>query len=203
MCRRYRPRGAKARNRVPASAIQQMGWRLISGESHVVAIRQERPEDAAAIRQVNEQAFGQAEEADIVDALRRRGAFTLSLVAILADQVVGHILFTPVTIDSGNSSFEALGLGPMAVLPPYQKMGIGSKLIRAGLDQCRQAGHGIVVVLGHPEYYPRFGFSPAKPLGIQYEQEVPDEVFMIAELRVGALAGRGGIVRYQPEFNSV
>jgi putative acetyltransferase len=176
---------------------------LISGESHAVAIRQEGPEDAAAIRQVNEQAFGQAEEADIVDALRRRGAFTLSLVALLGDKVVGHILFTPVTIDSGNTSFEALGLGPMAVLPPYQRMGIGSKLIRAGLDQCRQAGHEIVVVLGHPEYYPRFGFSPAKPLGIQYEQEVPDEVFMIAELHAGSLAGRTGIVRYQPEFNSV
>ena len=166
-------------------------------------IRQEASGDASAIRHANEQAFGRPEEADLVDALCRRGVFTLSLVALLADQVVGHILFTPLTIESGDSSFEAVGLGPMAVLPVYQRRGIGSKLVQVGLAECRRAGHEIVVVLGHPEYYPRFGFSPAKPLDIQYEQDAPDGVFMLTEPRKGALAGRSGIVRHQPEFISV
>ena len=141
-------------------------------------IRQEASGDTSAIRQVNEEAFGQTEEADLVEALRRRGAFTLSLVALLADQIVGHILFTPVRIESGDSSFEAVGLGPMAVLPAYQRKGIGSRLVQAGFEECRRAGHEIVVLVGHPEYYPRFGFLPAKRFGIRYEEEVPEEVFM-------------------------
>ena len=165
-------------------------------------IRQEASADAAAIRYVNEQAFGQTEEANLVEALRRKGAFTLSLVALLADQVVGHILFTPVKIESADSSFEALGLGPMAVLPAYQRKGIGSRLVQAGLEECRRVGHQVVVVVEHPEYYPRFGFLPAKRFGIRYEEEVPEEVFMVLKLREGALAGRSGIVRYQPEFRS-
>jgi putative acetyltransferase len=166
-------------------------------------IRQETSGDAKAIRQVNEEAFGQTEEVDLVDTFRRRDAFTLSLVALLADQIVGHILFTPVRVESGDSSFEALGLGPMAVLPAYQRKGIGSRLVQAGLEECRRAGHEVVVVLGHPEYYPRFGFLPAKRFGIRYEEEVPEEAFMLVELREGALAGRIGILRYQPEFGSV
>jgi putative acetyltransferase len=126
----------------------------------------------------------------------------LSLVALLGDQVVGHILFTPVKIESADSSFEAVGLGPMAVLPAYQRKGIGSRLVQSGIEECRRAGHEVVVVVGHPEYYPRFGFLPAKRFGIRYEEEVPEEVFMVLELREGALAGRSGIVRYQPEFRS-
>ena len=135
--------------------------------------------------------------------MRRRNAFTLSLVALLADQIVGHILFTPVRIESGDSSFEAVGLGPMAVLPAYQRKGIGSRLVQAGLEECRRAGHEIVVLVGHPEYYPRFGFLPAKRFGIRYEEEVPEKPFMLVDLRKGALAGRSGIVSYQPEFGSV
>ena len=165
-------------------------------------IRQEASADASAIRHVNQQAFRQTEEADLVDTLRRRGAFTLSLVALLADQIVGHILFTPVQIESADSSFEAIGLGPMAVLPTHQRNGIGSRLVQAGLEECRRVGHGVVVVVGHPEYYPRFGFLPARRFGIRYEEEVPEEVFMVLELREGALAGRSGTVRYQPEFRS-
>ena len=134
--------------------------------------------------------------------MRRRNAFTLSLVALLADEVVGHILFTPVKIQSADSSFEALGLGPMAVLPHYQRKGIGSRLVQAGLEECRRAGHEIVVVLGYPEYYPRFGFLSANRFGIRYEEEVPEEAFMLVDLRKGALAGRSGIVSYQPEFGS-
>ncbi len=169
----------------------------------MVAILHERPEDADAIRFVLEQAFGQSNEADLVDALRHRGALMLSLVAIRENEVVGHILFSPVTVESAGSSFKAIGLGPMAVLPPYQRKGIGSRLVRYGLEQCRQAGHEIVVVLGHPDFYSRFGFVPTKHRGIHCEFDVPDDVFMIMELRQGALAGRGGVVKYQPEFKSV
>jgi putative acetyltransferase len=168
----------------------------------MVAIRDESREDAGAIRFVLEQAFGESNEADLVEMLRRRGAITLSLVAVQENEVVGHILFSPVTIESAGSSLNAIGLGPMAVLPPYQRKGIGSQLVRIGLEQCAQAGHEIVVVVGHPEYYPRFGFAPAKQRGIRCEFDVPDDVFMVLELREGAVGGRGGIVKYQPEFTS-
>jgi putative acetyltransferase len=169
----------------------------------MISIRHERPGDAHAIRFVLEEAFGQSNEANLVEALRHRGALTLSLVALRENEVVGYILFSPVTIESGGSSFNAIGLGPMAVLPPYQGKGIGSQLVRIGLEQCRQAGHEIVVVLGHPDFYGRFGFVPTRYRGIRCEFDVPDDVFMVMELRQGALAGRGGLVRYQPEFKSV
>ena len=169
----------------------------------MVAIVHERPEDANAIRFVLEEAFGQSNEADIVDALRHRGALTLSLVALREDEVVGHIAFSPVTIESAESSFDAIGLGPMAVLPPNQGKGIGSQLVRTGLELCRKAGHEIVVVLGHPDFYGRFGFVPTRHRGLHCEFDVPDDVFMVMELRQDALAGRGGLVKYQPEFKSV
>ena len=116
---------------------------------------------------------------------------------------MGHILFSPVTIESKGTSFEAIALAPMAVLPAYQRKGIGSQLVRAGFEECRRLGHEIIVVLGHPDYYPRFGFVPAKQKGIDCEFEVPEEAWMILELREGALAGRRGIVRFQPEFHEV
>ncbi len=170
----------------------------------MAVVRRERLDDVAAIRAVNELAFGSAVEAGLVDALRARGQATLSLVAVEADRVVGHILFSPVTIDpageSGGRKVAALGLGPMAVLPTRQRRGIGSLLVRTGLEACRAGGHGCVVVLGHPEYYPRFGFAPASRQGVRWEHPAPDEAFMLLELRAGALGGRGGIVRYQPEF---
>jgi putative acetyltransferase len=169
----------------------------------MVAILHERPEDANAIRFVLEEAFGISNEADLVDALRRRGALTLSLVALRENEVVGYIVFSTVTIESAESSFNAIALGPMAVLPPYQGKGIGSQLVRIGLERCRQAGHEIVVVLGYPDFYGRFGFVPTKHRGIHCEFDVPDGVFMVMELRQGALAGRGGLVKYQPEFKSV
>jgi len=164
-------------------------------------IRPENPEDAAAIRSVNEAAFGGADEADLVEKLRFRHGFTLSLVAICDNQVVGHILFSQVTIDSGSRRFAAVGLGPMAVLPAHQKTGIGSQLVRVGLEECRRLGYEIVVVLGHSDYYPRFGFIPAKPVGIVCEFKAPDEAWMVLELRAGALAGRSGTVKFQPEFH--
>ncbi len=166
----------------------------------MLTIRPETPEDIAAIRYVNEQAFGQNEEAELVEKLRNRAALSLSLIAVQKNEIVGHITFSPVVIESERSSFEAITLAPIAVLPEYQRQGIGGQLARAGLEECRNLGHEIVVVLGHPTYYPRFGFVPTKPKGMSCEFEVPAEAFMVLELREGALAGRGGIVRFQPEF---
>ena len=169
----------------------------------MLVIRPETPEDSAAIRSVNEEAFGSSSEADLVEKLRSRQAYTLSLVATDGDKVIGHILFSPVTIGSTDTSFGALGLGPMAVLPSYQRKGIGSQMVWAGLEECRRLGHEIIVVLGHPDYYPRFGFVLAKPKGIDCEFEVPEEAWMVLELREGALAGRSGTVKFQPEFHEV
>jgi putative acetyltransferase len=165
-----------------------------------IFIRPEEPGDIPAIRHVNEQAFGRAGEAEIVDSLRKRDAVTLSLVAVQDDQIVGHILFNPVTIASETDSFAAVALGPMAVLPSHQKLGVGSQLVRAGLAACKKMGQHIIIVLGHPWFYPRFGFKPSRPCGIRWEKDVPEEVFMVAELTEGALNGRSGVVRYQPEF---
>ena len=114
--------------------------------------------------------------------------------------MVGHIFFSPVSIESAASSFTAIGLAPLAVLPEFQRQGIGSLLVQHGLKECLRLGFPVVVVLGHPRYYPRFGFSPAKSKGLDCEYPVPDEVFMVAELSPGALRGRTGLVKYRPEF---
>jgi len=166
----------------------------------MLIIRQETPEDMAAIRYVNEQAFGGAVEADIVEKLRERGVLTLSLVATQDNEIKGHIAFSPVKVESERSSFDAIALAPMAVLPAYQHKGIGSQLVRAGLEKCRQDGHKAMVVLGHPDYYPRFGFVPARTFNLKCEYPVPEEAFMALELRKGALANVSGTVKYQPEF---
>ena len=166
----------------------------------MVSIRLETPKDVDSIRYVNEQAFGQTGEASIVVKLRNRNVLTISLVATEGNEVVGHIAFSLITIESKDSSFGAIALGPMAVLPVYQRKGIGSQLVRAGLEECRRLGHDLVVVLGHPDYYPRFGFVLGKQKGIDCEFEVPDEAWMVLELREGTLAGRNGTVKYQPEF---
>jgi putative acetyltransferase len=163
-------------------------------------IRSERPDDEAGIRYVNDAAFGQTDESRIVDAVRRAGNAAISLVAVDGARVVAHILFTPVAIEPSGSPVSMLGLGPMAVLPEMQRRGIGSKLVRAGLDECAGMGCQVVVVVGHPGFYPRFGFRPAGAYGLRCEYPVPDDVFMVAELSEGVLAGRGGLVRYLPEF---
>jgi putative acetyltransferase len=169
----------------------------------MVLVRRERPDDHAAVRQVHERAFGRPNEANLVDALRLRGKAILSLVAVEDNRVVGHILFSPVTIESGERAYLAVGLAPMAVLPERQRRGIGSRLVKAGLAKCRNGGYDCVVVLGHPTYYPRFGFVPASRYGIISEYEVPDAAFMILALQEGELSGRGGLARYQPEFHDV
>jgi putative acetyltransferase len=169
----------------------------------MVVVRQECPDDLRAIRHVNEQAFGSPAEANLVDALRAHGKMLLSLVAVIDDLVVGHILFSPVTIESAAGTWPAVGLGPVAVLPARQRHGIGSLLVTTGLAECRQAGHAGVVVLGHPTYYPRFGFRPASWYGIDSDYAVPDDVFMALELQEGAFRGHAGRVKYQPEFSAV
>lgn len=166
-------------------------------------IREEKPEDINAVRQVVSAAFGRNNEAELVDALHRRGAVICSLVAVLDDQIIGHILFTPATIKSSARASEVAALGPLAVLPAHQQQGIGTKLTTAGLERCRIAGYGVAIVLGHPDYYPRFGFRPSVEFGIRWEFDVAPEAFMVLELVPGALTGIEGIAHYQPEFNLV
>ena len=168
----------------------------------MISIRSETPEDYAAVYRVNTLAFERESEAVLVDKLRVAYSH-ISLVAVKDGQIVGHIFFSPVSVESEDANFMALGLAPMAVLPEYQNQGIGSQLIRHGLKECESQGHNVVFVLGHPNYYPRFGFSPAKAKGIGCEYPVPDEVFMVAELKPKALGGRTGLVRYKPEFAEV
>lgn len=169
----------------------------------MLTVRTETPEDHESVRRVNELAFGRRNEADLVDALRVNARPYISLVAVVDEQVMGHIFFSLVSVESEAGAFNAIGLGPLAVLPEHQNKGIGSRLARAGLKECARLGEDIVVVLGHPNYYPRFGFVPASSKGLRSEYDVPDDVFMITELTEGALAGRGGLVKYRPEFSKV
>src|SRR5438132_13590891 len=139
--------------------------RQVGRGGRVITIRPERPEDAAPVRHVNELAFGQPAEADLVDRLRQAGTESLSLVAE-DDAVVGHILFTSVVVESAGRRVLGMGLAPMAVLPDRQRQGIGSQLVRRGLDILRARSCPFVVVVGHPDYYPRFAFEPASMHGL-------------------------------------
>jgi len=165
----------------------------------VIEVRPERPSDTAAIRNVNRVAFGGDVEAALVDALRQQAAPVVSLVADEDGQVFGHIMFSPVVL-SGHHLLRIMGLAPMAVLPPMQKRGVGTALVRAGIDRCRELDCQAVVVLGHPTYYPRFGFVPASRFGIASEYAVPDDAFMALELEAGALRRVSGTVRYHAAF---
>ncbi|HEX7177399.1 MAG TPA: N-acetyltransferase [Pyrinomonadaceae bacterium] len=170
----------------------------------MIVVRAERAEDAEGVRRVNELAFEGAAEADLVDALRVNAHPYVSLVAVEeGGEVAGHIFYSPVTVEPEAGELLLMGLGPMAVLPRVQKSGVGSRLVKEGLDECRRLGCAAVVVLGHPTYYPRFGFAPASRLGLRCSYEVPDEVFMAMELEPGALDGRRGLVKYHPAFDAV
>jgi putative acetyltransferase len=167
-----------------------------------VIVRAERRGDETAIRALNEAAFGRPDEGALVDALREAGQVTLSLVAEAAGKVAGHILFTPVEVaGDGQESWRAVALGPMAVRPEFQNRGIGSKLVRAGLEGCRELGEQVIFVLGHPAFYRRLGFTPAAAHGIQSEYTAGD-AFMVVELAEGSLAGRRGTVIYHAAFNT-
>jgi putative acetyltransferase len=167
-------------------------------------IRDEHPRDIQSIFEVNRRAFGGLDEARLVDALRAASAVTLSLVAEDAEgRVIGHILFSPVRAETPDGdTIVGVGLAPMAVAPESQRHGVGSALVRAGLDRLTSGGQRFVVVLGHSEYYPRFGFVPASHHGMRWERPAPDEAFMVRELSPGALGSVSGIVRYHPCFDA-
>ena len=150
-------------------------------------------------------AFGQEDEGLLIAKIRRSDGFdpSLSLVAEIEGDVVGHILFSRIYIETESGDVPALALAPMAVLPNHQNRGIGSQLVRTGLDISRQAGHAIVVVLGHPDYYPRFGFQQASQVGVRSPFDVPDDVFMVQGLIPGALDAGAGLVRYPAAFDGV
>jgi len=164
-------------------------------------IRPERAGDESAIRAVNLGAFDSPDEAALVDDLRQRSDPFISLVACNTDQVVGHISFSPLTIRDQGQIHSAIALAPLAVLPAFQRQGIGGQLVRAGLNACRAASYEIVIVLGHPNYYPRFGFERASLYDIRWEHEAPDEAFMVTALKPGVLEGIKGIVSYHPAFD--
>jgi len=168
----------------------------------MVDIRPEEPPDSPTITEVHRSAFGGDIEMTIVGAVRASPEFIrdLSLVAVKDGRVVGHILFSPVRIETGSSSSPALALAPIAVLPGYQKEGIGSLLVEEGLGRCRELGHPIVIVVGEPSFYTRFGFTPARARGLEAPFPVPDEAFMVLELSGGALGGITGMVCYPPPF---
>ena len=163
-------------------------------------IRAETVDDIPGIRRVEELAFGRPEEANMVDSIRAKGDVALSLAALEGDEIIGHVLFSPVTITAGESVVNGVGLGPVAVLPSHQKQGVGSVLCHEGLVQLAKTGHKFAVVLGHSEYYPRFGFQPAEDYDIRCTWDVPPGAFMVMELEPEALEGVTGMAGYAPEF---
>lgn len=166
-------------------------------------IRPEKPEDIPHIHKIEALAFDHEAEADLVDLLRANGKVTLSLVAEIEGQIVGHILFSPVKLETRNGSVTGQGLAPLAVHPGFQNQGIGSALSKAGIEQLRQADHAWVVVEGSPKYYPRFGFTDAEPFGITCQFDPPPGCFMIMELKPGTLTDLHGIIYFAEEFLSV
>jgi putative acetyltransferase len=165
----------------------------------LIEIREERPGDAVAIRDLNQRAFEQDQEANLVDALRSNGGALLSLVATVNGLVVGHIMYSPTSV----GSLRGAALGPMAVLPELQRQGIGSKLVEAGNRQIDEGGCPFIIVVGHPGFYPRFGFKPARNRGVTCEWNVPDEVFMLIVLDEGEMQGVSGMAKYRDEFSNV
>lgn len=166
-----------------------------------VTIRSDADQDQAAIRHVNQKAFGGDAEANLVDALRDGGFVEVSLVVEMDGTIIGHILFSRLSIVTKSGTVAALSLAPMAVLPSHQRRGVGSKLVEAGLQTCRERGHKIVTALGHPKFYPRFGFSAelARPLESPFGG---GEAWMALELVRGALRGVEGRVEFSQPFSA-
>jgi putative acetyltransferase len=165
-------------------------------------IRPEEPKDHAAVHAVNASAFETPAEASLVEMLRKEAHPVISIVAEDDGTIVGHIMFSPVTL-SGYDNLQIMGLAPIAVVPAYQRKGIGSKLVMAGLEWCKELGYGAVVVLGHIGYYPRFGFIPSVRYGIGCEYDVPQDAFMVLELQPGYLEGARGTIKFHSAFNEV
>lgn len=165
----------------------------------------ETNDDISAIREVITDAFGQMNEALLVENIRKSPNFIpeLSLLAKENGHVLGHILFSPILIEGEQQTTPALALAPLAVTPARQRQGIGSQLVQVGLSKCRELGHSIVVVLGHSEYYRKFGFQTASKLGVQAPFSVPDEAFMVLELKADVLKNVRGMVKYPGYFDEV
>lgn len=165
-----------------------------------ILVRPETPGDFAAVRALHTAAFGQPDEAQIVDLVRDSTTPTLSLVAEVDGEVAGHVLFSPVEVQSGSPSLQACGMGPVGVAPLHQRRGIGTQLIEDGLRQCPGLGWNATFVLGDPRYYSRFGFALAAPLGLHFVGPQFDTAFQCRELRSGALEGSSGLVQYHAAF---
>ena len=169
----------------------------------MVTIRPEETKDYPTVRKVNELAFEDSTEASLVEALRSEADPYISLVAVENGEVIGHIFFSPVSIENPGETGLALGLAPMAVKPFHQRQGVGSLLVTQGLKEGERLGAEIVVVLGHRNYYPRFGFRPAAEVGLACEYDVAPEEFMTLELKEGALKSVSGLVRYHKAFSTL
>ena len=167
----------------------------------MITIRPEKPEDLPFIHSVIVKTFKREAEARLADKLRRACPGCLSLVAEEDGAIVGHVMFTPVVIKN-TREVHGMGLAPMSVLPSRQRRGIGTLLVKAGLRMLQEKGCPFIIVLGHPEYYPRFGFQPAARLRIRSQwDEVPEEAFMILVMDAEAMANVAGVARFRNEFN--
>jgi len=169
----------------------------------MIKIREEGPEDYIVIKETNDLAFGQEQESKIIDSLRKNCDNLLSFVAVDNGKVVGHIMFSPVIIDGSENPIQGMGLGPMAVLPEYQRRGIGSVLVKEGISILKDRNCLFIILVGHPEYYHRFGFKKASLYNIKCQWEVPEEAFMILVLNESAMSGVSGTAKYRDEFNEL
>jgi putative acetyltransferase len=168
----------------------------------MITIRSEEPADLEVIHSVHRSAFPTEAEARLVDRLREERKLALSIIAEAEDRVVGHVAFSPVSVDPQSPQNRGLGLGPVGVLPEWQRKGIGEQLITRGVEECRRDGYSFVVVLGEPEYYERFGFRRASLFGLGNEYGV-DDPFMVLELRLGGLPKVPGTVKYVKVFSEL
>jgi len=166
----------------------------------MIKIRTECPEDLKKIRHVYIEAFETETEAELVEALRDSGIPIISLVAEYKGELSGHIMFSPMTLD-GKPEILLAALAPLAVLPEHQRKGIGSRLVNEGIPHCRTSEYSCIVVLGWPEFYPRFGFTPSTKYGIKTEYDVPEEVFMVLMLTDDAAVDYSGTAKYHQVFN--
>lgn len=171
----------------------------------ILEIRPERKEEYPTVYNIVKLAFQSDEEPKLIEAIRKLENFIpeLSIVAMKNYTIVGHILFSPIIIVTKTNDIPALTLAPLSVHPDYQNIGIGSKLVKYGLEECKRLGHEISVVVGHPNYYPKFGFSPAREKGLESPFPVPDEAFMVVGLIEGALDGIEGTVKYSSAFDEI